>query len=59
MMFRIAALFSPELRPNVPDLDYAKKTSNEKARRVLRWMPRNPEDAIVAAGESMVEKGLV
>lgn len=42
-----------------PDLDYAKQTSNEKARRVLGWTPRDPHEAIAAAAESMVEKGLV
>jgi hypothetical protein len=54
-----AAVFSAKFRPIVPDLDYAKKTSNEKARRVLGWMPRDPKDAIVAAAESMVRKNLV
>lgn len=56
---RIGALFNPELRPVVPDLGYAKKTSNEKARRLLGWTPRDPHEAIVAAAESMVKKGLV
>jgi len=42
-----------------PDLDYAKKTSNEKARRVLGWTPRDPREAIASAAESMVAKGLV
>jgi nucleoside-diphosphate-sugar epimerase len=56
---RAAAVDSPEFRPMVPDLDYSKKTSNEKARRVLGWTPRDPEDAIVAAAESIVAKDLV
>ena len=56
---RLAAVFSPEFRPTVPDLGYAKTTSNEKARRVLGWTPRNPHVAIVAAAQSLVRKDLV
>jgi nucleoside-diphosphate-sugar epimerase len=56
---RIAAVFSPELRPIVPDLGYAKMTSNEKARRVLGWAPRDPRAAIAAAAQSLVRKDLV
>ncbi|MDR6954782.1 nucleoside-diphosphate-sugar epimerase [Ancylobacter sp. 3268] len=51
---RIAARFNAEMRPFVPDLGYAKKTSNDKARRVLGWTPREPREAIVAAAISMV-----
>jgi len=50
---------NPELRPSVPDLGYARKTSNEKARRVLDWTPRDPREAIVAAATSMIRKGLL
>lgn len=56
---RLGAVFRKEFRPFVPDLGYAKKTSNDKARRVLGWTPRDPKEAIVAAAESMVAKNLV
>lgn len=56
-VLRIVALFNAELRPFVPDLGYAKKTSNEKARRVFDWTPRDPREAIVAAANSMISKG--
>jgi nucleoside-diphosphate-sugar epimerase len=56
---RVAALFSPEFRPIVPDLGYVRKISGEKARRVLRWQPRASEDAVIAAAESLVAKSLV
>jgi nucleoside-diphosphate-sugar epimerase len=56
---RVMALFNAELRPFVPDLGYAKKTSNEKARRLLDWAPREPREAIVAAATSMVKRGLL
>ncbi|ROS75641.1 nucleoside-diphosphate-sugar epimerase [Curtobacterium sp. PhB130] len=56
---RAAARFRPEFRASVPDLGYAKRTSNERARTVLGWTPRDPKDAITAAAESMVARGLV
>lgn len=59
LVLRIVALFNAEIRPYVPDLGYAKKTSNEKARRVLGWTSRPPREAILAAANSMVAKGLL
>jgi Nucleoside-diphosphate-sugar epimerases len=55
---RIVARFNAEMRPFVPDLGYAKRTSNDKARRVLGWTPREPHEAIVAAATSMVGRTL-
>ena len=59
LVVRIAALFSARFRAIAPDLDYVKKISNEKARRVLGWQARSSEEAIVAAAKSMVVKNLV
>ncbi len=59
LVVRLRALFSPRFRPTLADLGYRKRLSNEKARRVLGWSPRPSEEAVVAAGRSMVEKGLV
>jgi nucleoside-diphosphate-sugar epimerase len=56
---KAGALVNPELREIVPDLGHARRTSNEKARRVLGWQPRQPEDAILDAARSLVAKGLV
>jgi nucleoside-diphosphate-sugar epimerase len=53
---RIAAVFSRELRPVVPDLGYARKVSNDKARRLLYWQPRTSEAAIVATAESLTSR---
>lgn len=53
---RLGALFSPRFRAIAPDLGYARKTSNEKARRLLGWTPRDPHEAILAAAESMLAK---
>lgn len=59
IVVRIGSVFSPQLRSIAPDLGYAKRTFNEKARRTLGWVPRDPKDAIVAAAETLVKKGLV
>ncbi|HEY5822649.1 MAG TPA: aldehyde reductase [Propionibacteriaceae bacterium] len=56
---RLASRFNPEFRSVVPDLGYAKPVSSEKARRVLGWQPRRPEEAILGTAESLVSKGLV
>jgi len=56
---RLGAVFSREFRTLVPDLGYVKKFSSDKARRVLGWQPRASEDAVTAAGESLVRKSLV
>lgn len=59
LVIRAGALVNPQLRSIAPDLGYARRTSNEKARQVLGWQPRDAREAIIAAGESMVEKGLI
>ncbi|MFF3488594.1 SDR family oxidoreductase [Streptomyces sp. NPDC002701] len=56
---KAGARINPELREIVPDLGYSRKTSNDKALRVLGWQPRDPKDAILAAARSLVAKGLV
>lgn len=58
-VLRMAAVFAAPVRTIVADLDYAKPISNDKARRVLGWQPRSSAEAIVAAAESMVKKGLI
>ncbi|WP_398491924.1 SDR family oxidoreductase [Variovorax sp.] len=59
LVLRAVALFNAELRPFIPDLGHAKKTSNEKARQVLGWTPRDAREAIVAAAKSMLGRGLL
>ncbi|MCO8271251.1 NAD-dependent epimerase/dehydratase family protein [Actinoplanes sp. TRM 88003] len=41
------------------DWGYARQVSSEKARRVLGWEPRPGAEAVVAAGRSLIEQGLV
>ena len=59
VVVRAGAIVNKEFRPIVPDLGYARKMTSEKAGRVLAWHARAPRDAILAAGESMIAKGLV
>ncbi|MCS5733428.1 SDR family oxidoreductase [Herbiconiux daphne] len=58
VVVRVGALFSARFRGLVPDLGYAKRVSNEKARRVLGWHPRPAADAIAAATTSLVARGI-
>lgn len=41
------------------NLGYAKKVSNDKARRVLGFQPRQADEAILAAATTMLDKSLV
>jgi len=51
---RLAGVFDKELRQTVPDLDYVRSVSSDKAYRLLGWTARKPEEAIIAAGKSMI-----
>jgi nucleoside-diphosphate-sugar epimerase len=53
-LVRIAAIREPSLRQMLPELGKVKRICNEKARRVLGWVPRSNEEAIVGTGESLV-----
>ncbi|GGR12916.1 dihydroflavonol-4-reductase [Actinoplanes ianthinogenes] len=44
----------PAMAAFAGELGYQKQISNEKARRMLGWTPRPPEEAIIAAGRSLV-----
>ena len=57
---RLAALFSATARQAAtPDLGRFKNASSAKAREVLGWAPRSPQEALVATGESLFALGLV
>ena len=56
---RLAALADPSVRQILSELGKTKNATSDKARRVLGWAPRSAEEAIVAAGESLVRLGLV
>lgn len=56
---RLAARTNPALKGAVPLLGVNMNASGEKARRLLGWSPRSPEDAIIASAESLIALGLV
>jgi nucleoside-diphosphate-sugar epimerase len=58
-LIRLVALRDPMARQTLPELGKVKNASNEKARRVVGWVPRSNEESIVATAESLVRLGLV
>jgi dihydroflavonol-4-reductase len=58
-LLRVIALFDPQVRGVLPELGKRKNASNEKARRLLNWSPRNPKEAILATARSLLELGLL
>jgi nucleoside-diphosphate-sugar epimerase len=58
-MVRLAALFDPSLRDVTERLGHPINASSEKARRLLGWEPRSPEDALVATAKSLIDFNLI
>ncbi|KZC42241.1 MULTISPECIES: SDR family oxidoreductase [Rhodanobacter] len=58
-LVRLAALRDPAVRQILPELGMSKNASAAKARRVLGWSPRAPQDAVVASAESLLRLGLL
>lgn len=58
-LVRLSALRDPAVRQITPELGKYKNATNAKARRLLGWNPRSPEEAIVATAESLVRLGLL
>ncbi len=58
-LVRLAALRDPAIRQILPELGMHKNASSAKARRVLGWSPRPPQDAVVATAESLLRLGLL
>jgi nucleoside-diphosphate-sugar epimerase len=59
LVVRVGGLFNAELRSAAAELGLVKHVSIEKARRMLDFAPRTSEEAIVAAGASLVAAGLI
>jgi nucleoside-diphosphate-sugar epimerase len=56
---RLAALADPPVKQILPELGKRKNATSAKAQRVLGWIPRPIEDAMVATAESLVRLGLL
>ncbi len=59
LVVRGMAKLNPAMKGLLPLLGADLDASGDKAQRLLGWKPRPREDAIVAAGESLVRLGLV
>jgi dihydroflavonol-4-reductase len=58
-LVRIAALRDPAVKQILPELGKFKNGTGEKARRLLGWVPRSGEEAIIASAESLLDLGLL
>jgi dihydroflavonol-4-reductase len=58
-LIRLSAVFDPETRGILNELGRKRIASAEKAREVLGWNPRPPEEAIRATAESLIELNMV
>jgi nucleoside-diphosphate-sugar epimerase len=58
-LIRAAAWFNPLAREILPELGKRKSGSSAKARRMLGWQPRSSDEAVLAAGQSLVRLGLL
>ena len=58
-LMRVVGLFDPQVRAVTPELGKHKNASNAKARRLLGWAPRTPEEAVLATSSSLIELGIV
>jgi len=58
-LVRLAALRDEAAQQLLPELGKPKNASNAKAKRLLHWAPRPPEEAIIATARSLLARGLV
>jgi nucleoside-diphosphate-sugar epimerase len=58
-LLRVIAIFDKSVGQIVPELGKVKNATSDKARRVLGWMPRSSEDAVVATADSLMRNGLL
>lgn len=56
---RIAALRDPAVKLILPELGKIKQASHAKATKVLGWIPRSNEEAVLATAESLLRLGLL
>jgi nucleoside-diphosphate-sugar epimerase len=57
-LVRLVALRMPELKVLTPELGKVKNATSAKAKRLLGWSPRTPEDSIVDTAESLIRLGV-
>lgn len=58
-LIRLLALWSPGARAVSKDIGVVRRSSNDKARRILGWTPRSTEAALVATARSLFDLGVI
>ena len=58
-LLRLVALVDAEVKGVLPELGKCKNASNEKARRLLGWQPKSPQEAILATAQSLLSLNLL
>jgi nucleoside-diphosphate-sugar epimerase len=58
-LVKILSVFKPELKQVASQLGKVKVLSNEKAKRMLNWHPRNTEPIILETANSLIKFGIV
>ena len=58
-VIRLVAVFDSSVRQIVPELGVARNATSEKAMRMLGWLPRSREEALLATAESLIQHKLV
>jgi dihydroflavonol-4-reductase len=58
-LLRVVSLYDPQVRGVLPELGKRKNASNEKARRLLGWAPRSPQESVLATARSLLELGVL
>jgi dihydroflavonol-4-reductase len=58
-VLRFLALFSPAARGALPQLGIIRRSTSDKARRLLGWRPRSYEEMITDTAESLIHHGIL
>jgi dihydroflavonol-4-reductase len=58
-LLRAVALVDPQVRGVLPELGKPKNATSEKARRLLGWAPRSPQESVLATARSLLDLELV
>jgi dihydroflavonol-4-reductase len=58
-LVRILAMFDKKIALVTPDLNWDYDLSNEKTKRILKWIPRSKEETILSMAKSLIDQGFV
>ena len=58
-LMKMLARFNPSIRAVLPNLGIIINSSNQKAKDILDWKPRNREETIIETAKSLIEHDLI